>query len=176
MNLSKKEHSYLTPSALEAALNQVRNYVEKEGADWKRVIDTEVEISHVEADYILNGKIDLLRGEGDSVEIVDFKAEKKPDMEIEREKIERYRRQLQFYAYIVEQKLGLKVDKMHIYYTAEEDGIPTITYKNQLSDMTETIKAIDRTIRKIECKDLSSRSSSQKLCRECDLRYYCGRQ
>lgn len=34
------------------------------------------------ADYIIEGKIDLIRGEGNMVESVDFKAERKPDNHI----------------------------------------------------------------------------------------------
>lgn len=48
-------------------------------------------------DYILNGQIDLIRGNNDTVEIVDFKSEKIPEMDDEM--LKRYRRQLEIYAY-----------------------------------------------------------------------------
>lgn len=175
LNLSKKEHAYLASVTQGVALEQVMKYAEKESGDWDRVIDTEVEVSHVESDYILKGNIDLIRGERNTVEIVDFKAEKKPDMESDRDKIERYRRQLQLYAYIVEQKLGLSVSRMHIYYTGENDGIPTISYDNRASDLVKTIMAIDKTVRRIQSRDFMGRPANKKLCSNCDLRYYCGR-
>jgi DNA helicase-2/ATP-dependent DNA helicase PcrA len=125
-NLSKKEHSYLNETTQANALKQVMRYADKQTGDWSKVVDAEVEVSQVEPDYILSGKIDLIRGEGNTVEIVDFKSEKKPDMEVESESIERYHRQLQLYAYIVETRYNLSVSKMHLYYTSEEDGSPTI--------------------------------------------------
>jgi DNA helicase-2/ATP-dependent DNA helicase PcrA len=174
-NLSKKEHSYLASPAQDAALRQVLKYADKQTGDWARVLDAEVEVSHVEPDYILKGKIDLIRGEGDTVEIVDFKAEKKPDMEGDKANIERYHRQLQLYAYIVEQRFNLTVSKMRLYYTGETEGIPTIDFPNRASDMVKTIRAIDGTVQKIKCKDFSGRAATEKLCKGCDLRHYCGK-
>ena len=45
----------------------------------------EVDVSFVQPEYIIEGKIDLVKGEGDTVELVDFKSERKPDMEKMRE-------------------------------------------------------------------------------------------
>jgi DNA helicase-2/ATP-dependent DNA helicase PcrA len=109
------------------------------------------------------------------VEIVDFKAEKKPDMERDKVNIERYHRQLQLYAYIVEQRFGYSVSKMHLYYTGETEGKPTIDYDNRASDMAKTIMAVDKTVRKIECKDFSGKSLSDKTCKTCDLKHFCDR-
>jgi CRISPR/Cas system-associated exonuclease Cas4 (RecB family) len=101
--------------------------------------------------------------------------ENRENMEKDKDNIERYRRQLQLYAYIIEQRYGLSVSKMHIYYTGETEGIPTVSYDNRASDMTKTVMAIDKTVRKIQCKDFTGRATSEKLCRSCDLRYFCGR-
>lgn len=60
--------------------------------------------------------------------IVDFKFERKPDMERMRQRLEHYRRQLQIYAYLIEQRTGQKVSKMHLYYTGEENGNPMISF------------------------------------------------
>jgi DNA helicase-2/ATP-dependent DNA helicase PcrA len=138
-------------------------------------MDAEVEVSHVEQEYILKGKIDLIRGDSDTVEIVDFKAEKKPDMEADRERIERYHRQLQFYAYIVEQKYNVSVSKMHLYYTGETEGLPTISFNNRASEMTSAMMSLDKTVQRIKCKNFSGRAKHEKICRNCDIRYFCGR-
>lgn len=174
-NLSKKEHAYLAEATQQAALNQVMRYAEKQTGDWTKVLDAEVEVSYVKPDYILSGKIDLIRGDGDTVEIVDFKSEKKPDLETERESIERYHRQLQIYAYIIEQRFNLSVSKMHIYYTRETEGVPTISYNNYASDLEKTIQSVDDTVHKIQCKDFSGKSSKETLCKNCDLKHFCGR-
>jgi len=175
LNLSKRERTYLARHVQNAALNQVMKYAEKQHGDWEKVLDAELEVSHVEKEYILKGKIDLIRGEGNTVEIIDFKSERKPDMENEKDKIERYHRQLQLYAYIIEQKYDKSVSKMHIYYTAETEGIPTITFPNRASEMTRTMMAIDKTVDKIRHKDFSGRSTSEKICQYCDIRYYCNK-
>ncbi len=71
---------------------------------WSYIQDGEVDVSLVKPEYILKGTVDLIRGDGDTVEIVDFKSEKKPDVEEQRESMERYKRQLEVYAHLVEQK------------------------------------------------------------------------
>jgi len=175
LNLSRREHTFLAPHVKEAAFKQVMNYAEKQSGDWERVLQAEVEISHVEPEYILKGKIDLISGDSNTVEIIDFKAERKPDMVEDRKNIDRYHRQLQLYAYIVERKFDVSVSKMHVYYTAETEGLPTITFTNRASEMAKTILSLDKTVRSIQCKDFKDRSSVPKLCKGCDIRYYCGR-
>ena len=174
-NLSRKERTYLVRHVQDAALKQVMKYAERQHGDWERVLDAELEVSHVEKEYILKGKIDLIRGEGETVEIIDFKSERKPDMENDKDKIDRYHRQLQLYAYIIEQKYNKSVSKMHLYYTGETEGNPTITFNNRASEMTRTMIALDKTVQKIRCKDYMEKSSSEKLCQFCDIRYYCSK-
>lgn len=173
VSLTQTEHSYLSVPQKAAALKQVLHYVDRQGGDWSKVQQAEVEVSLVKPDYIIGGKIDLIRGEGNTVEIVDFKSERKPDMIKMRERLEQYRRQLNIYAYLVEQRTGQKVSKMHLYYTAEEDGVPTITYPYQKTAIEGTMAAFDDTVRKIMKKDFHKCSDNPKICKNCDFRYYC---
>ena len=173
VSLTQTEHSYLSVPQKAAALKQVLHYVDRQGGDWSKVQQAEVEVSLVKPDYIIGGKIDLIRGEGNTVEIVDFKSERKPDMIKMRERLEQYRRQLNIYAYLVEQRTGQKVSKMHLYYTAEEEGVPTITYPYQKTAIEGTMAAFDDTVHKIMKKDFHKCSDDSKICRNCDFRYYC---
>ena len=173
VSLTQTEHSYLSVPQKAAALKQVLHYVDRQGGDWSKVQQVEVEVSLVKPDYIIGGKIDLIRGEGNTVEIVDFKSERKPDMIKMRERLEQYRRQLNIYAYLVEQRTGQKVSKMHLYYTAEEDGVPTITYPYQKTAIEGTMAAFDDTVHKIMKKDFHKCSDNPKICKNCDFRYYC---
>lgn len=173
VTLTKTEHSYLAEPQREAALKQVLRYVDRQHGDWSRIQEAEVDVSLVKPDYIIEGKIDLIRGDRDTVEIVDFKSEKKPDMEKMREKLEQYRRQLHIYAHIVEERTGQKVSKMHLYYTGENDGVPTITYAYTKSAIEGTMAAFDDTVHKIMNKDFNHCASDSKVCRECDFRFYC---
>ena len=37
--------------------------------DWSQIQQAEVDVSLVKPDYIIEGKVDLIRGEGDTVEL-----------------------------------------------------------------------------------------------------------
>ena len=171
--LSKNEHSYLGQPQIEAAIGQVNRYVDRQSGDWSRIQEAEVEVSLLKPDYIIEGKIDLIRGEGDTVELVDFKSEKKPDIFRDREKLEHYKRQLQVYAHLVEEKTGHTVSKLHLYYTGEESGNPQITFPSVKADIQATIQGFDAIVQKIKKKDFCTKSKDQNLCNNCDFRFYC---
>lgn len=171
--LSQNDHVYLAPPQKEAALRQVLAYVDRQHGDWSMIQQAEVDVSLVKPTYILEGKIDLIRGEGDTVEIVDFKSEPKPDLSVEPEKINRYKRQLEIYAYLVEQRTGKKVSKMHLYYTAEENGTPTITFPYKKEEIDNTMKVFDQTVANILAKNFYKCADNKKVCKSCDFQYYC---
>jgi len=174
--ISKTEHTYLAEPQREAALKQVLRYVERQHGDWSLIQQAEVDVSLVKSDYIIEGKIDLVKGENDTVEIVDFKSEKKPDMIKMAERLEQYRRQLHIYAHLIEERTGQKVSKMHLYYTGEENGVPTITYPYTKSAIEGTIAVFDDTVQKIMKKDYSKCAKDIKVCKNCDFRFYCQNQ
>lgn len=171
-SLVKSEHTYLAEPQRNAALNQVKRYAERMDGKWETVQQAEVDVSLVKEDYIIDGKIDLVKGVDGTVEIVDFKSERKPDMVKMRDRLEHYRRQLQIYAYLIEQRTGQKVSKMHLYYTAEENGNPMITYPYTRTAIDGTVAAFDDTVHKILKKDFNHRCDDAKTCRNCDFRYY----
>lgn len=175
--ISRKEHAYLSQNVRDAALSQVLKYVDRQSSHWERIKDAEVEVSHVEPDYILSGKVDLVEGDGGTFEIIDFKAEKKPDMIKDAERIRRYKRQLQIYAYIITQRTGIPVSKLHLYYTGDTDsGVPTITFPNEPLKVQSTIDEFTDVVHKIQCRDYSTKSTSQTMCNNCDLRFFCQKQ
>lgn len=172
-SLSKLEHYYLADPQKEAALKQVQRYAERQNGNWSAIQQAEVDVSLVEPEYIIEGKIDLIKGEGDTVEIVDFKSEQKPDMEKMRDRIERYRRQLHIYAHLVEERTGKKVSKMHLYYTGEENSVPTISFPYTKTAIDGTMAAFDSTVKKIMHRDFSHCADDAKTCKNCDFRFYC---
>lgn len=175
-SISKTEHTYLAEPQREAALKQVLRYVDRQHGDWSLIQQAEVDVSLVKPDYIIEGKIDLVKGENGTVEIVDFKSEKKPDMIKQAEQLEQYRRQLHIYAHLIEERTRQKVSKMHLYYTGEENGVPTITYPYIKTAIEGTIAAFDETVQKIMKKDYSKCSNNIKVCKNCDFRFYCQNQ
>ena len=169
--LSKAKRSYLAPAQKDAALNQVLNYAARQRGSWDSIKDAELEVNLVKPDYILEGKIDLIRSCGDGVEIVDFKSEPKPTATDE--SLTRYHNQLNIYAHLVEEQTGRKVEKMSLYYTGES-AEPTITFANDKTQVDQSIAAFDATVRRINCRDFSGMAKNKKTCYNCDFRYYCG--
>ena len=172
-SLIKSQHSYLAKPQLDAALNQVLRYVNRQNGNWSQIKQAEVDVSLVQPEYIIEGKIDLIKGEGDTVELVDFKSERKPDMEKMRDRIEQYRRQLHIYAYLIEQRTGQKVSKMHLYYTGEENSNPMISFPYTKSAIEGTVSAFDDTVHKIMKKDYKHGCNNPVTCKNCDFRHYC---
>lgn len=171
--LSKKERVYLAPSSQHAALLHVLRYFERENGHWDRIKEAEVDISLVKEQYILTGSVDLIRGEHNTVEIVDFKSEKKPDMEKDRERLRQYQHQLEVYAHLVEERTGQKVSRMHLYYTGEDGGSPYVSFNKDDRAISKTIARFDEIVTRIEQKDYQIAARPAKLCQNCDMRPYC---
>ena len=171
--LSKKERVYLAPSSQQAALLHVLRYYQRENGNWDRIKEAEVEISLVKDQYILRGSVDLIRGEHETVEIIDFKSEKKPDMEKERDRLRQYQHQLEVYAHLVEERTGQKVSRMHLYYTGEDAGNPYVSFTKDDRSIVKTIARFDDIVSRIEGKDYQMSARPAKLCVNCDMRAYC---
>ena len=172
-HLSRQERLYLSSGGQQAALDHVLNYAHRERRTWDRLRETEVEVSLVKDTYLLKGHVDLIRGENDTVEIVDFKSETKPDLVSEREKVDRYRRQLEVYAHIIEGRTGHKISKMHLYYTGEDDSNPYISFDKDVRSIDQTMEVFDGVVERIENKDFEIASRPDRLCRNCDMKAYC---
>ncbi|MCX8999123.1 ATP-dependent helicase [Rhizobiaceae bacterium BDR2-2] len=171
--LSKKERVYLAPITQAAALRQVMGYYDREKGNWDRIKETEVEISLVKDSYILKGNVDLIRGENNTVEVVDFKSEKKPDMEKDRDRLRQYQRQLEVYAHLIEERTGQKVSRMHLYYTGEESGNPYVTFPKDDRAIGKTVARFDEIVGRIESGDYRIAARPDRLCENCDMRAYC---
>ena len=57
--------------------------------------------------------------------------------------MERYRRQLEVYAHIIEGRTGHKISKMHLYYTGEDDGSnPYISFDKDARSIDQTMASV----------------------------------
>ena len=171
--LSQRERQYLAPVTRKAALRHINKYVERERSQFDRLKEAEVDISLVKPDYILMGSVDLIRGENDTVEIIDFKSEKKPDMEKDRERLQQYKRQLDVYAHLVEERTGQVVSKTHLYYTGEENGNPYVTFNKNEGLIERTVKSFDKIVERIENRNYTMNERPDRLCENCDMKAYC---
>ena len=62
------------------------------------------------------------------------------------ESFDRYKRQLEVYAHLVEERTGKKVSRMHLYYTGEEKSEPTVTFEKSQVAIETTIRAFDEVV------------------------------
>ena len=179
IQLNKITGLYLDKDSLKSIEEHVNRYVNRASRDWSAIRDAEVPVTLQKENYILEGKIDLIRGKDNTVEILDFKSEQKPDVNdnADRERLRRYRRQLEIYAHIIEQKYGLRVSRMHLYYTGVEDGDPRISYRYNQHSIDRTIDEVSAIVDKIENKEFTQDPAKRcaHLCDKCDLKHFCNR-
>ena len=173
---SMQEHTgyYLTEEQRENALSQVVRYYHNRKDELGRVWKAEEEINLVLPDYILQGVIDLVEGDEDTVEIVDYKTGPKPDVVNHPERVEHYKKQLEIYAYLIEKKYGKKVSRMHLYYTSTMTGNPIITFEWSQSAVDKTVSEINQTVKSIESKRFEDKVRNTYACEYCDMKYVCG--
>ena len=176
-SLSLAMKTYLDETRRESALKQVKRYFERNSGAFGALVAAEYDVSIPTETYILRGVIDLVRGEGDTVEIVDFKTDKKPNVNSaeDRSRIQNYHRQLEVYAHIVEEKFGKKVSKLHLYYTRAENESPYVSWDYSTVSVQKTLLSFDETVGKIESYKFSNKGVKmcKATCDNCDLRYFC---
>ena len=165
----------LTDGQRENAFDQVIRYYHHRKDELGRAWKAEEEINLVLPDYILQGVIDLVEGQGDTVEIVDYKTGPKPDISAHPEAVEHYRRQLEIYAFLIEKRYGKRVSRMHLYYTACTDGDPLITFEWTRNAIDRTVREISETIGRIERKEFEGGATNAYACAWCDMRFLCGK-
>ena len=176
-SLSLAMKTYLDETRRESALKQVKRYFERNSGAFGALVAAEYDVSIPTETYILRCVIDLVRGEGDTVEIVDFKTDRKPNVNSaeDRQRIQNYHRQLEVYAHIVEEKFGKKVSKLHLYYTRAENESPYVSWDYSTVSVQKTLLSFDETVGKIESYKFSNKGVKmcKATCDNCDLRYFC---
>ena len=122
------------------------------------------------------GTIDLVRGKGDEVDLVDFKSGRKPDATKDKDKLERYRRQVQLYAYLLKQERGDRVNELLLYFTGDDGDDPTYTVSKDEGAIRQTVEEFDAVAHKILSKDFSAKTADSGRCERCDFKRYCERE
>jgi DNA helicase-2/ATP-dependent DNA helicase PcrA len=177
--LAKQQRSQLRQAQLDALLRQILRYRDRQANNWHLIREAEVDVSLVKEGYILKGTIDLIEGENGTVELVDFKSGDKPDVNTSdprlRRQVNQYRRQLEIYAHLVEERTGQIVSRMNLYYPKEENSSPYVSFPYNRDNVTVTVNSFDEVVRKIESfdYDMTYTPKTDKLCSNCDMRYHC---
>lgn len=165
---------HLTDEQSDNALSQVIRYYRHRKEELGRVWKAEEEINLVLPEYILQGVIDLVEGDGDTVEIVDYKTGPKPDTS-KPERVAHYKKQLEIYAYLIEKRYGKKVSRMHLYYTSTMEGNPIISFDWSRDAVDDTVAEITQTVRNIEAKRFDHMMQNSYACEFCDMKYVCNK-
>ena len=159
--------------AKELALKQVLNYFRQNQDGMSRIIETEVDVSLEKDGYILVGKVDLLIGDDGKLELLDFKTSPRPAGTPEL--IAAYGRQLCTYAHILEQRYGKRVDRLLLYWTAEEtreQALMVLPFRTE--SIEEAGRYFDETVKWIQNGRFAVKNTPEaKVCQECDLRMLC---
>jgi DNA helicase-2/ATP-dependent DNA helicase PcrA len=158
------------------AFKEVNNYFTQNQDRMTWVIETEVDVSVEKENYILAGRIDLLLGEDNRLELLDFKAQPRPPKDAHW--LTTYQQQLLVYAHILEQRYGKRPDRLALYWTGEEtrdQALMFFPYETKKVDQAGAY--FDGVAQQILKRDYAVRQKPErKTCSECDFRYYCGRQ
>jgi DNA helicase-2/ATP-dependent DNA helicase PcrA len=160
-------------TAKESAFTQVMNYFRQNQEEMQRIIETDVDVSVEKDGYILTGKVDLLLGSNDRLELLDFKTSPRPVHSPEL--LATYERQLCTYAHILEKRYGKRPDRLLLYWTAElrkPDALMEFPYRPELVEAAG--RHFDAVVAKVTAKDFRVITPPEPgICRECDLRSYC---
>ena len=159
-------------AAKKGAFTQVMNYFRQNQAEMRRVIQTEVDVSLEKDGYILIGKVDLLMGEDNKLELLDFKtSERSTDPQL----LAAYEDQLCTYAHVLERRHGKHPERLLLYWTAEPEkssALMEIPYRPEKVEAAG--KRFDQVVSRIQARDFKVRQVPEaKVCKECDLKTFC---
>jgi len=163
----------IDPVQRELAYQQVIRYFDQNQAELRRVVEAEVDVSLEKKDYILSGKVDLLIGDDKKLELLDFKAQKRPAEGDPR--IQGYYRQLCIYAHILEKRYGKRPDRLLLYWTGEptkNEALMSFVYDPD--EVEGAAGHFDEVVSKILAKDFTLYEPPDRhVCHDCDFRTYC---
>lgn len=172
--LRKRGIHPLAPSQRDAAFTHVIRYLKANQESLDRVLDTEVEVTEELDRYVLNGRVDLIRGDDDAIEMIDFKAQQRRDVG---EEYDHYRDQLAFYWHLLRERYGRRPDRAVLYFTGEDQAESArVEVDLSKSDIDDVIHRFDETAQKILGEEFELGAYPPRAtCRACDFKFYCDR-
>lgn len=170
--LLKMGFAPINPAQRQNALEQCKSYFHENSNELDYIKDAELKIVLERPEYILNGVIDVVREIKGEYEIWDFKTQQKTN---DKTVLDKFHRQLNTYAYLLKQKIGVEIKKMAIYWTNQnkkQDALTEFNYDETL--ISDNITKFDEVVDKILKKDFTiTEVPENKTCNECDLKKYC---
>jgi CRISPR/Cas system-associated exonuclease Cas4 (RecB family) len=116
--------------------------------------------------------VDLLMGQDNKLELLDFKtSERSTDPAL----LATYEDQLCTYAHVLERRHGKHPERLLLYWTAEADksaALMEIPYRPEKVEAAG--RRFDRVVSRIQARDYSvTQPPESKVCKECDLKTFC---
>lgn len=165
--LKKKLNMKLSRVEAEESKNQVFSYLLNNGETLLSLQASELALSSLRKNYIIDGVIDMILKKENGVSVVDFKTSESLPKKIP----ESYKKQLLVYGYLLREN-GYPVKDLSLYYTRDSSSrfhsVPS-DEKLEMSIMEE----FDATVKKIERKEFFSKTPFSHLCSQCQFRFYC---
>jgi ATP-dependent DNA helicase UvrD/PcrA len=172
-HLAKKDVRPIGETAKRSALAHVSNYFHNNLDQMTRVVETEVDVTLEKEGYILTGAVDLLLADDGSLEVLDFKSQKRPDDDDS--VLRTYYQQLCIYAHILEQRRGRQPDRLLLYWTGEvtRDGA-LMSFDYRPDDVVDAVAHFDRVVAEVQAQHFDVITPPDRaICKECDFRSYC---
>ena len=153
---------------LKSATTIIKNYSEKYGKEFNLVLESEKPFEFVIGNGLISGTIDLIKrlddlGNVQSIEVVDFKTEKK-------ESAVEHTKQLKLYAIACKEGLGLDPQKASIHHlNLDENSKTSVDVSDKALEQTksEIEEQINRIINREFPKTIGNR------CSHCDFKKLC---
>jgi DNA helicase-2/ATP-dependent DNA helicase PcrA len=165
----------LAPSQRDEARKHVERYLRVNRDKLANVIDTEVEVTLEQQDYVLNGRVDLIRADDGAIELVDFKAQKRIE---EGSEFAGYRDQLALYQSLLEDRFGARPHRAVLYFTGEDEADRArLVVDVSEADIDDVRLRFDETAHSIIAEDYSMDTlPGGDTCRACDFGSHCSRK
>lgn len=136
-----------------------------ENFDFSQIKESEFKIYHLEKNFIFNGTLDLILEIQGKYVIIDFKTGKYDD-----KKIEEYRKQLEFYIYLMKNSFSCESVEGEIYFL--DDDIFKYKLEIDEKDIKERISHSKKIVSSIMARDFY-RKKYDNFCKDCELKWYC---
>lgn len=151
----------------EKAISLINLYCEKDFENFIPVVETELNLTFVEENYILNGILDILNKTDTGYNITDLKTNSTRPTNIP----ENYRKQLLTYKYLAEEN-GYHIDSLTLQFLSEGSlDKSEVTFSQQ--EIEDNIKYFDIIINKILNEDFFEKTSNLNKCKYCELKFHC---
>ena len=72
----------------------------------------------------------------------------------------------------VEQKYGVEVSQMKLYYLSASEN-PVISFTKDGERIAGMLAEFSDVVKKIESHDYSTRTKDTSICKDCDMRFFC---